>query len=405
MNDLRELLATRETLGDTVVLHALRDGLAPEASRSGSAAPLHTLLQGYFALDETATTRSFTSAFRRHRDSAQALLAMLEEDGEAQAAGLMRSLLEGRPKPTGALQAGLTGDAARQQAAVGGPAVLGAFAAFASTALATEHSSAEIEMSLAWAAVEGGLLDRVAQAADVLDFAHGPEHRAQRGRLAQLDALVARSSIGEMLGAIATASRPRVLAQPSEYAVANEGAPAHRVEIPVRHEWGPPRPRSAAPAADPAVRALDELYAAADGAALFIPLAHVPQEPGLFLIAAAACADEREQLMSWLTMGVEPDELPAWAHSLVPVAALNGDAARWVVPLEGPHAGSVMLSPDDVHEGTPRYPSLAHFIAALRLCPEVVLGNGGYVSYVVPEHEHLLYPVGHVESDRDGGAP
>lgn len=242
----------------------------------------------------------------------------------------------------------------------------------------------------------------MAQAADVLAFAHGPEHRARRGRLAQLDALVARSSIGEMLGAIAAAPRPRLLAQPSEYAVANEGAPAHSVEIPVRHEWGPPRPRSAAPAADAAARALEELYAVADGAALFIPLVHVPQEPGLFLIAAAACADEREHLMTWLTMGIKPDDLPDWAHSLVPVAALNGDAARWVVPLEGPHAGSVMLSPEDVHEGTPRYPSLAHFIAALRLCPEVVLGNGGYVSYVVPEHEHLLYPVGHV--DENGSA-
>lgn len=399
MNDLRELLATRDTQGDTLVLHALRDGLAPEASRSGSAAPLHTLLLGYFALDKAATTRSFTSALRRHRDTAQALLALLEEDGEVQAAGLMRSLLEGRPNPTGALQAGLTADATRQQAAAGGPAVQAAFEAFANTALASKHSSAEIEMSLAWAAIEGGLLDRVAQAAEVLAFAHGPEHRARRERLAQLDALVARSSIGEMLGAIATAPQPRVLAQPSEWAVENEGAPGQVVEIPVRHEWSAPRPRPAVPAASPAARALDELYAFADGAALFIPLEHVPQEPGLFLIAAEACADEREHLMTWLTMGIEPDELPGWAHSLVPVAALNGDAARWVVPLEGPHAGSVMLSPDDVHDGTPRYPSLAHFVAALRLCPQAVLGNGGHVSYVVPEHEHLLYPVGLVEGE------
>lgn len=399
MNDLQELLATRDTQGDTLVLHALRDGLAREASLSDAATPLHTLLLGYFALDETATTRSFTSAFRRHRDIAQALLAMLEEDGETQAAGLLRSLIEGRPRPTGALQAGLTGDAARQQAAAGGPGVQAAFEAFANTALATEHSSAEIEMSLAWAAVEGGLLDRVAQSAGLLAFAHGPEHRAQRDRLAQLDALVGRSSIGEMLGAMAAASRPRVLAQPAEWADQPERAPDPAVEFPVRHEWGSPRPRPAAPPASAAARALDELYAVADGAALFIPLEHVPQEPGLFLIAAGACAEEREHLMIWLTMGIEPDELPAWAHTLVPVAALNGDAARWVVPLEGPHAGSVMLSPDDVHGGTPRYPSLAHFVAALRLCPQAVLGNGGYVSYLVPGHEEPFYPVGLVEGD------
>ena len=47
-------------------------------------------------------------------------------------------------------------------------AVQAALEAFANTALATELSGAEIEMSLAWAAVEAGLLDRVARAADML---------------------------------------------------------------------------------------------------------------------------------------------------------------------------------------------------------------------------------------------
>jgi hypothetical protein len=70
-----------------------------------------------------------------------------------------------------------------------------------------------------------------------------------------------------------------------------------------------------------------------------------------------------------------------------------------VVPLAGPLAGAVLLSNDDVQEEHARYPSVAHFVAALRSCPQQVLANGGYVSYRVPEHGHLLYPEGY---DEDG---
>jgi hypothetical protein len=77
MNELRELLATRGTQSDTLVLHALRDGLAGDPGHSGPAAALHRLLQGYFALDATVSKSSFARAVRRHRDTAQALMDML----------------------------------------------------------------------------------------------------------------------------------------------------------------------------------------------------------------------------------------------------------------------------------------------------------------------------------------
>ena len=397
MSDLRELLATRATQPEAVVLLALRDGLAADSAASGPAAELHALLQGYFVLDEAATSRSFASAFRRHPDTARALLAMLAEDGEDKVVQLMGSLLAGRPRPTGALAAELKGEAAKRTAGIGG-GVKAAFNAFTQTALASKASSAEMELSLAWGAVEGGLLDRVERHADALAFTHGPAHREQVARSQKLDALVARSSIGDMLAAMAAAPRPRVLARPGEYDIEHQGAPASLVDLPVRHDWHHAPLGPVARLGDSAAAMqLKQLYAFANGAELFIPLEHEPHEAGLVLIPDGEWESEREHMMVWLTMGVDAADLPDWAHSLVPIAALVGDASRWVVPLEGPHAGAVMLSADDVHESRTRYPSVAHFVAALRLSTEQVLGNGGYVCYVVPEHQHLLYPEGYAE--------
>ncbi len=401
MNELRELLATRGTQSDTLVLHALREGLASDAERSGPAAPLHRLLRGCFALDETASKSSFARALRRHGDTAQALMAMLAEGGEAQVAGLMHSLLEGRPKPTGALAAGLKGEAAAQAQAAGG-AVKAAFDAFTNTALRSKGSTAEMELSLAWGAVEGALLDRVEQQAGTLAFAHGPTHRAAVARARELDEQVARSSIAEMLQALAAAERPRILARPSEWDVGHEGAPWALIEVPVRHVWHRAAPIAALQLrGNPAAQQLLQLYAAVNGAGLFVPLQHAPHEAGLVLISDDQWDTEREHVMTWLTLGGDED-LPAWAHSLVPIAALPGDASRWVVPLEGPLAGAVLLSNDDVPEERARYASVAHFIAALRLRPHEVMANGGYVSYAVPEHAFLLYPEGYAEED--GGA-
>ena len=404
MSDLRELLATRTSQSDALVLHALRDGLAADPAESGAAADLHALLQGYFLLDEAATSRTFASAFRRHPDTARALLALLAEDGEDKVVQLMGSLLTGRPQPTGALAAGLRGEAADRAAGIGG-AVKAAFDAFTNTALASDASTAEMELSLAWGVVEGGLLDRVERHAGELAFAHGPAHREAAARLRALDELVARSSIGDMLAAMAAAPRPRVLARPSEWDIGQQGAPAALVEVPVRHQWHRAPLGPAARLGDSAAALqLKQLYAFANGAELFIPLAHEPHEAGLVLIPDGEWEAEREHMMVWLTMGDGADDLPDWAHSLVPIAALTGDASRWVVPLEGPHAGAVMLSNDDVHESRTRYPSVAHFVAALRVCTQQVLANGGYVCYAVPEHQHLLYPEGYAEGEAEGGA-
>jgi hypothetical protein len=184
--------------------------------------------------------------------------------------------------------------------------------------------------------------------------------------------------------------------------VGHQGAPAQLVEVPVRHAWHSVAPKAALRLGNnPAAQQLLQLYTAANGAELFVPLQHEPHQAGLVLISDDQWDAEREQLITWLTLGGDED-LPAWARSLVPIAALPGDASRWVVPLEGPLAGAVLLSNDDVPEERARYPSVAHFVAALRLRPHEVLANGGYVSYVVPEHGFLLYPEGYAEGAPDG---
>lgn len=403
MEALRELLAERATKADAEVLKALGEGLAADPAESGPAASLHALLQRYFALDDDARTRSFASALRRHRATAHTLMAMLSDDGQADVARLMGSLLEGRPRPSGALAAALGADSeAASLASRAGGAVKAAFEAFSGAVRRTRGSEAEIELSLAWAAVEASLLDRVEQHADVLAFAHGPAHRAAAECSKALDDLVARAGIGAMLQALAAARLPRILARAAEWDIDNAGAPAARMAVAVQHDLhhAPPGPVARLGDGVPA-RQLSELYAAANGAELFVPLQHEPREAGLRLIPDHEWDGEREQVMTWLTLGGE--EPPAWAASLVPIASLPGDASRWVVPLEGPLAGAVLYANEDVHEARARYASVAHFIAALRLCPEQVLGVGGYVSYVVPEHAFMLYPQAYEEGTEGGG--
>lgn len=404
MSDLRLLLAERGTRSDAELLGALREGLAADPAQSGTATALHALLQSYFALDEDARTRSFASALRRHRDTAQQLMAMLTEDGDTNAVQLMASLLAGRPRPTGALAAALgAGGEAASLAASAGAAVKAAFEAFTSTVRKTQGSEAEIELSLAWGAVEGSLLDRVEQHVDVLAFAHGPTHRAAAAHSKALDELVASSSIATMLRALAAARQPRILARATEWDIDHAGAPAAEVAIAVQHTLFPPSPAAAARlgAAGPA-RQLAELIATANGAALFVPTRHEPGDAGLRLIPAHEWDEEREQVMTWLTLGGEA--APDWAASLVPIAALPGDASRWVLALEGPLAGAVLYSNEDVHQEQARYASVAHFIAALRRFPEQVLAVGGYVSYAALDHAFMLYPQGYEEEREEGGS-
>lgn len=398
MSDLQELLNTRESVGSGAILEALRDGLSSDPADSGSAEPLHRLVVGYFAIEDVAVNSSHRKAFRKQPEAARGLLAILEEDGEDSLATLMRSLIDGKPRPLGALAEGLKAGAA--EASKHGAGIRGALEAFASVALRSPATAADLEMSLGWVAVEEGLVDRVCLHHEELAFQHGPGHRKALGREAALDALVEKTGIGGLLRAVAEANGPRILARETEWDEEQDG-PAEYIEVPVQHKLHAGRLGPALRLGDskPA-RDIKALYAVANGAELFVPTKHKPREPGLFLIPDSAWDAEREHVMRWLEIGVDDaDDIPTWAQSVIPFAVLPGDASRWVVALEGPFAGAVMLGHDDIHEGHVRYPSLAHFLAALRLFPHEIVGNGGYVSYTVTKSRHVVYPMGYRETD------
>jgi hypothetical protein len=394
MNDLQQLLATRGQQDTTAILASLRDGLSRTPEDSGPAAEVHKLLLGFFRIEDVAMNSSHERAFRKHPDVARQLLAWLEQDGEEQVAKLMRSLIDGKPQPLGALEQGLQEAKAQAAASQHGPAVAGALAAFAGVALGSASSAAEMELSLGWQAVEEAVLDRAQQQAAHLAFSHGPAHRKLQARHAALDELVGRMSIPDLLDALLAARNPRVLARASEWDIGHEHAPPDFVEVPVVHQPRKARPSAAAQLDDSAAAAaVKALYASSNGGALFVPTQHEPREPGLALIPDTQWQAEREHVMTWVTLGGE--EAPDWARSVLPFAMLPGDAGRWVVVMEGPHAGAVMLAADDIHDEHVRYRSLAHFLAALRLFPQEIIGNGGYVSYQVGNH--ALYPEGYRE--------
>ena len=214
---------------------------------------------------------------------------------------------------------------------------------------------------------------------------------ALRGRV---DALAANGGAIDLLRRFAAHRDPVVRACVPEYDRGN--TPADWIEVPVAHELGGPadaaviaamRKRYGAAAAD-----LLDLYAAHDGAALFIHAG----EPGLYLVPIAQWPDHLENVMSWareVTWNGEPEEMPDYLDSSIPLGFTPGDAERWILVTAGPHAGTVMLSDTDVIDDTPRFGSLREFLAAVLLDVEGVLGNGGYVCYTGPRGDVLYYPM------------
>ncbi len=177
---LHELLATRTSTDPAEILQDLRNGLSTNPEESGPAQGLHELLQGFFAIEDVALDSSYGEAFRQHPAAARALLAAIEEEGEAAVARLVRSILDGRPDPSGALAEALGFSA--QQGAGEDSRVSAALKGFASVALATPEMQVELELSLAWDAVEEILLDRVEHQQAVLAYAHSASRRKVTGR-------------------------------------------------------------------------------------------------------------------------------------------------------------------------------------------------------------------------------
>jgi len=401
MTPLQELLTQRDTLSPGEIFLQLREGLARSTERSGEGADTHRLLLDYFKLDERASASSFASAFKKYPETTRTLIAMCQDQGLDTLSALIQSLIAGKPQPTGAFKDGLAAqvDALSQSGAVNKGGVIAALKGFSSVAFSSSASETELELSLAWPALEDCLLDQVAQYAAVIDFQWGPTERRKRERYAQQQEALRGTSASALLQAFFADRAPRVIAQPSEWDMSHCGASSEKITIAVHHigsrdsltakkiaEWGQ----------YPAAAQLLAVYQAVNGAWLFCTDPEDHWSAGFALLPMQLWAEAGAEMVQWLTsvdFQDDPDEMPAWVRTSIAFGKIPGDASYWILPVEGPFAGKVLLSNDDVSGESFRFENFDTFVATLRLHPEDIMGSGGYVSYPVAGKDYLLYPV------------
>lgn len=392
----------RDAVATSELMVQLKEGLAQSTAQSGEGADTHQLLLDYFKLDARASASSFGNAFKRHPQTAKSLLDLCRAQGLTELCALMQSVMDAKPRPSGAFKKGLDAQAQADTTRPSGKSGITAFIeGFSRVAFASADNEADIELSLAWGAVEDCLLDKVAVHADAIAFDWGPTVREKRQRArAVFDALAQRSAL-RMLQDLLQDAAPQVLAQPSEWDMEREGVPRDIVAIAVHH-MGPsealPPARAAQLAQYPAAAQLLALYQAINGAALFCTDARDLWSAGFVLLPAQQWDEASGQVVDWLSsvdFQEDPASLPHWVRSAIAFGKIPYDASYWILPVEGPFAGTVMLSNDDVSAETPRYASFDAFVATLCLQPAQVLGSGGYVCYPSADDTYNLYPVGY----------
>ena len=338
MKPLKELLAQRDTVAASELMLQVKEGLSKTPAQSGPGAQAHQLALDYFRLDERASSSSFSAAFKKYPATARTLLELCRAQGLDAWCTLMQSVLEAHPKPTGAFKSGLQ---TQMQAPSTQKGLLAALNGFASVAFASDGSEADMELSLGWHAVEDCVLDQLERHADVMDFDWGPTERAKRQQ-------------------------------------------AREIEV--------------------AAAQLLAVYRAVNGAALFCTDAADAWSAGFVLLADDQWEDARGAVLDWLISVDFQDDvaaLPDWVRTAIPFGVIPGDASHWILPVEGPFAGTVLLANDDVSAETFRYRSFDAFIATLVRFPESILGNGGYISYLPAQGSYALYPVGYQASSAD----
>lgn len=398
MTHLEELLCTRESVSSAEVMQQLRAGLARTAAASGTGAPIHQLLLDYFKLDERASNASFESAFKKYPETAQTLLALCSAHQLSTLHSLMQSLMEGQARPHGAFKRGLQ---AQADAHANKPGVVAALQGFASAAFSSPGAEVEMELSLGWNALEDCLLDRAAEHASVIDFAWGPAEQKKRAEALAIRLALARGAASDMLRAFLTDRSPQVVAQPSEWDREHAGASTDEVLVGVHHlatHDTLPAAWSDHLAKYPAAAQLLAVYQYTNGVALFCTDPSDTWSAGFLFLPAQQWQEANAEMVDWLTsvdFQDDPSSLPDWVRSAIAFGKIPGDASYWMLPIEGPFAGQVLLSNEDVSGESSRYADFDSMVADLRLHPHNVLGNGGYISYCATGHSFQLYPVGY----------
>jgi hypothetical protein len=401
MKPLQELLSLRESSSMAEVMGRLEEGLSRNAAESGAGAAAHQMMLDYFKLNERACNSSFRSAFKKFPSTADALQTLCIANDLTIVAQLMQSLRDGSAKPLGVFKDALVTQAEAIKGTPDKAGVLTALQGFAKAALASPNSEAEMELSLCWDAVEDCLLDQLAPHADVIAFDWGPLERKKREQSRTVHSALMQTPAVEMLIAFFTDPHPQILAKASEWDVKNEGASGDEVAVTVCHVG----PQGALPSSW--VQALSEyepasqllaVYQQINGAALFCTDRNDLWSAGIVLLPADQWDEARGEVIDWLTavdFQEDPTQLPGWVRSAIAFGKIPGDASYWLLPVDGPFAGKVLLSNDDVSAESFRYPSFDAFIATLRLHPQLIVGSGGYIRYNSPDEKFPIFPDGY----------
>jgi hypothetical protein len=213
---LNELLARRDTVSPAELMLPLKEGLSRQPANSGEGAATHQLLLDYFRLDERASQTSFAAAFKKYPKTAQALLELASNEGMTEVSALMQSVMAGSARPSGAFKQGMQEQAASIKDLPDKAGVLAALKGFASVAFSSDGNEAEMELSLAWGAVEDCLLDQLAVHADVIDFQWGPTEVRTRQEGQQIQQALATQTALQMLQAFFADPAPKVIARATD---------------------------------------------------------------------------------------------------------------------------------------------------------------------------------------------
>jgi hypothetical protein len=230
--------------------------------------------------------------------------------------------------------------------------------------------------------LDEAILDDVA--AHLNEFALAtPAARAHlEAKAAAVDQAAKATTAVEMIDALLAHRNPRICAQIRDDERRNR--PSDWIEVPVTHTAGKPlaakRLASLRKQYGKAADDLLDVYAKYDGLALFA----TPAEAAIHILPVSEWAEHHERVIDWctqVTWSDALDEMPPYLHTAIAFGYTPGDAERWILITEGQHAGKIMLSDTDSIEDTPRFDSIAHFVAALTQDVERTLGCGGYISY------------------------
>jgi hypothetical protein len=411
MNHFEEILALRESENDAVVLSLIAKAFAATPTMRVSG-PEHQWLIDALAFDHAASNRSFKFAVRKYPAFTAALITRCRMDEDSTVvASLLESLVEGKPKAVGAVREAFSAERIAERVPThldpkARAGVMGAMQAMGGAMMASVGTEVEMELSFAWGIVEGMVLDGVAPVAHTIDCVLPASMVIKRTRVAAIAEAFRHQTAAEMCAAFFTDRSPHILAHPSDdedAAVSPEALTAVRVH---HHRFSKPLAASQRGflQSHAAAKQIAKVYAAVNGAALFCTQHKDWGSAGFMLLPDTDWYSAHCEVMNWLEavdFQEDPSQIPGWVKTAIPFGKVPGDASYWILLVEGPYAGTVMLSHDDVSDEEIRYPSFDVFMATLRLFPEAILGCGGYVSYDDPISGDSLYPQGYRTGNTD----